>query len=238
MSKLFKLLGFSLGGLLLLAAIAGFTLYRASQHVPEFYEQALVQKPAIERQASDEMLANATRLVNAAKRQGDWECTFTEQQINGWLAVDLEENHPKLLPREVHDPRVSITKQRIQIGWQVEHEKFHGVVSLDVALSVSEPNVLALRVMSARAGAVPLPLAEVLEKISTGARDAGLPVRWVQEGGDPVALVTVEPEDDGKLERLLDRVELRDGEVYLAGTTRPREPPAVAQQDMNVNSQR
>ena len=45
-------------------------------------------------------------LNNHLRRMGGWEAHFTDQQVNGWLAVDVPKNHPDLLPPEISHPRV------------------------------------------------------------------------------------------------------------------------------------
>ena len=89
------LIGFFI--LLLFAALGCYSLYVGSQHVPEFYQQAIEADPEEQRIASTEMFNSTAALVRDASREGRWEATFTIEQINGWLAVDLVENYPNLL---------------------------------------------------------------------------------------------------------------------------------------------
>ena len=209
------------GGLMPVVLMIGAAGYQATQQVPEFYEQALVVEPERQRQASDALLVQASNLASTSHREGSWEVTFTENQINGWLAVDLKENHPKLLPREFRDPRIAIKQNQAQIGCRVDQNGFTTVCSLGLEVKLLEPNVLAVRVLAARAGVVPLPLDKILEKVSEGARKANLAIRWAQEGGDPVAVITIPPQGEGKLERRIETVELGDGEIRIAGSTVP-----------------
>ena len=85
---------------------------------------------------------------------------------------------------------------------------------------MAEPDVLALRIRHARAGALPLPLGEVLDRISREARRRQFRLQWKQKQGDPVALVPLELRS-GKDDRVLrvEAVELRQDEVYVSGTT-------------------
>ena len=209
------------GCLLLVLLMIGAAGYQATQQVPEFYEQALVVEPERQRQASDALLVQASNLASTSHREGSWEVTFTEDQINGWLAVDLKENHPKLLPREFSDPRIAISETQAQIGCRVEQNGFQTVFSLGLEVKLLEPNVVALRVRAARAGMVPLPLDKILERVSDGARKANLPIRWAQESGDPVAVITIPPQGEDKLERRIETIELRAGEIHIAGSTVP-----------------
>jgi hypothetical protein len=79
-------------------------------------------------------------------------------------------------------------------------------------------------VRHARAGALPIPLAEVLDSISHAARELNLQLEWRKSHGDPVALVTLPKPRESRLRHLsLTTLELRDGELFLSGTTRQRD---------------
>ncbi len=221
MPKALKILGLTaLVGLVL--AIAGIAwMYSASQAVPDFYEEALVSVPAVEQeQASDEMVEQATALVNEVRRTGDWEALFTDEQINGWLAVDLVKNHPGLLPKEASDPRVVITPDGAKLACRWDNGQFETVFSLDGDIYLAEPNVVALRIRGARAGALPLPLDSILEAIRKAAADADLPLSETQTDGDPVVMITIPPPAGAERASIsVENLELREGAIYLAGRT-------------------
>jgi hypothetical protein len=209
----------SVGGLVLLLVTLAM-LYQATQTVPEAYEQALEIDPATLRQGSDELLRRASALASDVQREGQWEAWFTEEQINGWLAVDLPENHPDTLPGWVRDPRVAIDDGRVALFCAVERDDRRSVLTLHIEPYMAEPNVVALRLLGARAGVLPLPLGRVTEQVTQGARDAQLRVQWQQAGGDPVALVHVpELETDDEKSLRVERVEVSQGQIYVAGTT-------------------
>ena len=83
-----------------------------------------------------------------------------------------------------------------------------------------KPNVLALRIRSARAGWVPIPLRTFLDAIGQAVRRAGLRIEWRQADGDPVALISIPPprRTGGKRVRLA-AVGAGDGRISLSGTT-------------------
>jgi hypothetical protein len=199
-------------------------VYRASQQVPEFYRQAIHADAQRQEAASQEMLRTATALVNDAQKEGVWEAEFTEEQINGWLAVDLVANHGQALPPEVRDPRLDIHPTGAKIGWRWSGEDLSTVFSLDVQLGLTEPNKIALTIRGARAGTVPLPLGQVLDTVTNAAREMNLQLAWKKSGGHPVALVTVPaPDCEEKKTIVVESIELREGALYLAGKTIPGE---------------
>ena len=205
-------------GLLLSVILGLFLLYRATQHVPEEYRAALKIDPARQRKGSDEMLRQAGALAGDLKKEGRWQVLFTAEQINGWLAVDMVENHPDLLPEGFSDPRVAITPDCIMLFGCVDRGGRQSVVSLTIEPYLLEPNVLAVRIRDARAGLVPLPLGGVLGALSDSAIRGGLDIHWQKAEGDPVALISIPSpvEDDGGTVSI-DDLRLDDGEIFVSG---------------------
>lgn len=208
-------------GLLLLAVAGLFALYRATQHVPEFYRKAIQADPATLAAASDQMLRRATALASDVKKPGRWQALFTADEINGWLAVDLVKNHGASLPPAIRDPRVHIEPDRLTLACRFRQGGLESVLSLIVEVHLAESNRIALRIRKVRAGALPLPLGDVLGELSEAARRAEYPIEWRQSGGDPVALIPVQAVDQRAAVRI-EKLVIRQGEIYLEGTTTSR----------------
>ncbi len=209
-----------LGVLLLLLVLVLFGIWRALRHEPEFWQEAVQVDRAIYEEASDEMVRRTMAFRNTIRHEGDWEAVFTAQQINGWLAVDLVENHGESIPKSVSDPRVAIEPGRMLLACRLGQGKTASVVSLAIEPDMPEPNVITLRLCKARAGALPMPLSDVLDQITKAATDAGFDLHWRQEDGDPVAVVTLSSlhDADDRLVRI-ESIELLDEEIRLTGST-------------------
>ena len=220
MWKWLLIAAFVVCGLLLAIGSCVFAVYSASQQVPEFYEEALKRDPVAEQKASDKMLQQATALASDVEKEGPWTAVFTAEQINGWLAVDMLQNHPDLLPPSVRDPRVGIEPERLRVACRFERGDWSSVLSLAVDAYLAEPNVIALRIREARAGLVPLPLDGILKHISKSADQMDLRIQWRQAEGDPVVLITIPPprDEDDKLVRI-EALRLGEGEIYVSGRT-------------------
>lgn len=218
--------------------------FLALRHVPHFYEQALEQPSTNQQVSSDALIKNANALASSARRQGAWSAVFTAEQINGWLGIDLPESFPELLPAGVSEPRIRLSPGEATIACRYQQKAVSTIISLNVELYVAEPNVLALRIHNIRAGAIPIPLSQVLAGVTEAARSTNLKLRWVQAKGDPVALVTL-PANMGrdKLAYRLEKIDLRQDAVYLAGQTEkrasevaPNGPPATAGNQVSSHS--
>jgi len=210
-----------------LLAVTAFLLYRGTQHVPEFYEQALTASVPVAQQiqVGDDFERQALELHNQSTKLGRWQAEFTDEQINAWLAAILPRNHPQALPAGIRDPRVKITEQGVQVAWRYRIERFQTVVSISGQVYLTDkPNQVALRLHGVRAGWVPLPLDRLLQRVSDAARQNGVDLLWSQDDGDPVAVYRVPTQ----LERYpgrnvhLETVELQPGRLRLAGSTERR----------------
>jgi hypothetical protein len=199
--------------------------YRATQQAPEFYVRQLKSEASRrQRPTGDAFEKQALQLNNQIRKTDHWQARFTADEINAWLAVDLPQKFPDALPPDVQSPRVAIEAAMIQVACRVESPQFSSVVSLGVHPYVtSEPNVVALRVKQLRAGTLPLPLGRYLDRITEQCAQAGVPLRWSEEEGDPVALVTLPlaPEEfQNRLVRV-EQIELIEGTLIVSGTSKP-----------------
>ena len=204
-----------------LAVVVGATLYwlfEASQQVPDFYRKSVARAPEDQQEARDEFVAATTALASDLHRSGRWQHIFTTEQVNAWLALELATNYPELLAGEWHEPRIAIDEHEATIACRYENGTVSTVMSLSVDVYLHEPNVVAIRIRRARAGALPVPLAQVLDAVSQAARALKLRLEWRKDHGDPVALVTFAKPPDSQSESVwLEAIELRKGELFVAG---------------------
>jgi hypothetical protein len=209
----------SIGVAVLLIGGAALWFYVALHHVPRFYVEAGKLDSTARKSGSDEMLRRTAELASDANRRGRWKQVFTAEQINGWLAIDLVENHPALLPRELHDPRVAIHDGQIIVGCQYEGQ-VSTVASLEADASLQGPNLIAIRIRRARAGAVPLPLDKLLPQAIRALENAGCTVELRQASADPVLLITLNPQTRRGRTLVLESLSVRDGQIEVEGQTK------------------
>lgn len=220
-----RLLYFALAILVVIGGFIGWA-YRATQEVPEFYVRQLEQEESLPKPSGDALERQALQLNNQIRKSDRWHARFTAEEINAWLAVDLPRKFPSALPADVQSPRVAIDAEMMQVACRVESPRISSVVSLGVQPFVtSEPNVIALKITQLRAGTLPLPLAQYLEKITERCARAGVALRWSEEDGDPLALVTLPLEPKEFQNRLVrvEQIELEEGALVVSGSSQPAE---------------
>ncbi|HQU42026.1 MAG TPA: hypothetical protein PK867_04405 [Pirellulales bacterium] len=196
--------------------------YWAARRVPPFYAAAVAVPSESHREAGERLLENAAALASNVQKTGQWQAIFTTGQLNGWLATRLEETFPGLLPDYLADPRVTVGPDGVLLGCRYLKGNVETVVSLKAELYVNEANVLKVRLSHARAGAFPLPLGNILQRVTRAAAEAKVQLSWLQAGGDPVAVIRLHPSDDKAFYRL-EKLEMGENEVFVAGYTVPRD---------------
>ena len=218
--KLLRILAWTTVSFACLAALACFVVYRAWRHEPDFYVEALQAAPEQQAIAGDAMVKNVLDLHNALQHEGSWDATFTAEQINGWLAIDLPTKFADTMPESIKDPRVVIAPDEIRLAFRYVDKKLKAVLSLTVNVQLTDdPNVIAIRVRKARAGRIPIPLNRFIDQLKLAAQHSDVELRWVQEEGDPVALVQIPIEHPSyeTQELRIEAIELSQGELHIVG---------------------
>jgi len=209
-------------GLTLIGVSAGvyFGYHHALQYSPGFYERAMAIPLADQQKAGQEFERHVLALHNDMQEQAQWKHVFTAREINGWLAADLPRKFPELLPPEISEPRIALSPGQLELAFRYDDGRVSTIINLRMDVGVAETrNTLTVRIRNARAGWIPLPLTDFLDQISQTAREADLMLRWAQENGDPVALVTIplEHEHQQGREYVLETVDISQGELVIAG---------------------
>jgi hypothetical protein len=224
MSRRTRLLLFVGAGVAALAVFVLLGLYLAVRHEPTFYRKAMELDPAVLEKGSDSMLQNIAAIESAANTPGRWRAVITADEINGWLAVDMMKNHPDLLPPAWHEPRVALRPNELIVGCRFDQGGVTSVLSLTLQPCSPEPNVVALRIVRARAGAIPWPLKSVLDGVSKAARDMQIHLEWRQAGNDPVAMLSLPEDPESHRVVRIESVEVADGEIRIVGVTERGKP--------------
>jgi hypothetical protein len=204
-----------------LIAICFAVLSFASQQPPRFYRQAMAASPADALQRGEHFERAALDLHNSAQHLGRWEISLTADEINGWLATDLPAKFPRLLPPGISDPRVAIDGDVFRLAVRYHRGGVDTVLSIaGEAYLTAQTNEVAIRLDSARAGLVPIPLGRVIQEVNDRADRSDVNLRWTEVKGSPVALLRLPLESNHSERRsVLDRLDTRPGQILLAGRT-------------------
>jgi hypothetical protein len=201
-------------------AVAG-TLAVLLRHEPAFYRQAAVPPGAERQKQSKEVLNKFFGLYDNISSKPQWSETFTEEQLNSYFEEDFQRTGPveKGLPEGFSHPRVAIEPGRLRLAFRYGSAGLSSVVSVELRMWLveKEPNVVALELRGLHAGLVPVSSQSLLEAVSEAARQLNLDVTWYRHEGNPVAVVRYRDEQTRPGVQL-ERLELRQGQLYIQGT--------------------
>ena len=131
-------------------------------------------------------VAQSLQLRNDICNEPTWEAVFTDQEVNAWLAEDLVTHFADQLPPEVHEPRVALRARSDHPGLPARPGGVQSVITVVARPRVPEGNTVELTLEKIRAGILPVPADNVLDRIIEYARYHGLDVEWTRRDGYPV----------------------------------------------------
>jgi hypothetical protein len=158
-------------------------------------------------------------LHNDLQRSQRWELSVRDEQINGWIASDLQAKFPGTLPSDIQQPRVVFQEGKVLIGCRLRTAITTTVLSLVLEPYLTEePQQIAIRLIRLRAGRLPLPMKQTLQRVSAGAAQAGLTLQWTQDNGHPVALLRL-PKDQATPPRsvAVESLQVENGQLLVRG---------------------
>jgi hypothetical protein len=208
----------TLSAVLLVGGACGAVLW-ALLETPPFYRQVVNSQPnrAVRQQAAKKFVQQTIQLADDVKHADAWSVEFTQDQVNGWLAEELEQKYAELVPEGVRQPRVQFDEGLLRVGFRYEREHWGGVVSLSLRPWVPAANQLALEIISVRAGLLPIPFEELLRDFAEHFETNGWRLEWYEADGNDVMVLHLDRVNRGR--PMLVALELSAGALRLAGGT-------------------
>ena len=205
-----------LGAMIATVLIVPAALWFSLTHQPDFYRKT--SAIPIERRHSEakRFVAQSLQLRNDIVNEPRWEAVFTDEQVNSWLSEDLVEYFSDQIPQGVTEPRILFELDRIHFGFQLDQGPVRSIVSVVGKARVLGDHQLAITIEKIRAGVVPIPANQLLDKITEAAQAHGLEIHWGKDGEFPMAIVKYTP-NLHRRDVILDRLQVLDGQIRLAG---------------------
>ncbi len=177
---------------LVLVAMASVLVFLSTRHLPAMYRQWLEVPPEQNAQQGLEFERRLVELSNRIRLDKHWSARLTHEQINGWLASDLPEKFPRVLPSTVKEPRVVIRENEMDLVFRIESSRFKGIVTITGEIFCTDvENQLAFRVGKVRSGVLPIPMSWWASQLEKSLRTKAILLSWSQIDGDPVAMITL-----------------------------------------------
>ena len=217
-----KQIGITVLTILFLASLSGWWLFRQTRVVPEFYQQATQLSHPDTETGRYKLEANVAKLQQDASKPGSWQASFSENDINAWLINQLPLKFKQLQTAGAKDPRISIQQDHLLAAARYTDARLDTVISCELHVELTEePNLLAVQIRKLKAGAVSLPISQLIDGVSTEAAKGGVKIRWDCTESGPTALVQVPSEHTGYAYSpvIIESIQMVDGAIILSGHT-------------------
>lgn len=178
----------------LLCALAGLLW-----HEPSFYRHKIMPEGKLRSDLSKAFTRQLSTLMGSIiGEQERWQATFTETQVNSWFMEDFVDSGAadKMLPEGISEPRLSVERDVLRLGFRYGQVPWSTVVSIDVRVWMvpKESNTVALELLKLRAGALPISpkilIREVVSLIEKqNAERTSIEVSWYRHNQHPVAVL-------------------------------------------------
>jgi len=198
--------------LLAIPAIVWFSL----TYQPSYYRPKMFRSRAERADQAKRFVAQSLQLRNDICNEPTWEAVFTDEEVNAWLAEDLITHFADQLPPEVNEPRLLFELDRIILAFQLHQRGIQSVITVVARPRVPEGNTVELTLEKVRAGILPVPADNFIDRIVDYARCHGVDVQWSRKDGYPVVVMRYTPNLDREDVRL-EQLQICNGQIRLAG---------------------
>ena len=205
----------------------------ALKHVPNFYVQSQVEPGDARNFLANQYLSRLAQMMTD-KKEDIWGCTASEAQLNSFFEVHFSKmgEAESLRKLGINDPVVAMEKDHVRLGFRYGAGWFSTIVSyeLKIWLVPKEANTIAVEIVNARAGAVPISSQSILQQLSEFARSQNMKVSLFRHEGHPVAVIGLQAEQDPHPKWLLTTVAIDEkNQLVIRGET-----PAYARRPLSL----
>src|ERR1043165_4144106 len=172
----------------------------AVKHEPTFYQQCQAPPSPERKEQADTFLRNFSQMIldMRGKQEEHWGCDATELQLNSFFAEAFDRlgEAETLNNLGISSPCVTLEGEQVRLAFRYGKGWFSTVISYDLKIWLvpKEANVIAVQILAARAGAVPISCQSILHQFTEFARKQNYEVTLYRHEGSPVAVVRLQPD--------------------------------------------
>ena len=214
-----------LSGLLFFVIASGLTALGAVlKHQPSFYRVGAVADEGTRRELATICLSRFSQMmIDLKHRQENWGSEVTESQLNCFFEESFAQLGEAESISKLGISGINVTldeEQHCRLAFRYGAGWFSTVVSFDlkVWLVPKEPNVIAVQVLRARAGGLPISSQSVLKKLSDHAQQQNYKVTLYRHESCPVAVIELQPYQPHP-DSVLTSLSIKDGRLTIQGRT-------------------
>jgi len=192
----------------------------AATRVPEAFRGPSFADRAGAEDAARRFVTGLSALHAAFIREGAWEGSFAEDDVNCWLATDLRRNHRGALPESIAELRVDFRPRQVAVFARVAAAGLRPIAVVVFGVRLREPNQLGVTVEQASLGAIPLPGGPILAEARRRFDRLGMVTSVRQLDGRSVLVVYIpSTHESAGPSHWLEALSIADGSVAVAGRT-------------------
>ncbi len=166
------------------------------KHEPNFYREAQVPPGALRIESATTFVSEISNMVANRKTRPEWSCKLSQTQINSFLEETFVQwgEAESLRKIGIHSPTVVLEDNGMRVAFRYGSGWFSTVISyeLKVWLVPKETNVIAIEVLSSRAGALPITSHTVVNQLSEFLRKNNFKVSLYRHERNMVVVVDLE----------------------------------------------
>ncbi|MBM3993815.1 MAG: hypothetical protein FJ303_06640 [Planctomycetes bacterium] len=222
------------GIILVLVAGAATALGVALKHEPSFYRQAQTPHNDASKELAMRFLSNFMQMLANRKYHETWGCDASQTEMNCFFhelfddraeADDLRRAGISSICVNLEEPPTdddgnAVPGGHVRLGFRYGSGFFSAVITyeLKVWLVPKEPNVIAVEIQRARAGAVPISKQTILTHLSELARKENFNFTQYRHQGNPVAVIDLQG-DSHPAKSILTTIRVGANSLSLRGKT-------------------
>ena len=223
MRRFYRSIAYSLLAVFLVLLLTLYALYLSAQRPPKFYRDNLDVAADIQQTRNREMLRKIRLLNNDIQRtDAPWKGSFSNGELNGYLAVELEKEASNLFPKEIKQPRLTVRDRRLDFACRIEEGPITGILHLAIDATMIEPNRLMLRLKHVSLGQLPMAKGRPKQLILGALRKQGYTATEGTMDGDPTFTIPLDLSYGKDKAIRLESIELLEGGLQISGTTTKR----------------
>jgi hypothetical protein len=169
------------------------------RHEPHFYRIRVVEPGEERKDLSHKFISDALQAgFNIKSGEPHWHCTFSDAEINSFFQEDFIASREMegLRKLGISEPRIAFEDDCIRLAFRYGSGFWSTIVSYELRVWAvpKEPNKVAVEIRGRRLGALPVSAHALLDQLTQLAKDNNIEVSRYRYKGNPVALITFQPD--------------------------------------------
>lgn len=164
----------------------------AAKHEPTFYRQGQIPPSEGRKDLSNQFVSKFGQML-ANRKEEKWDCKVSEAEINSFFEEIFDQmgETEGLRKLGISAPNVTLEEDRVRLAFRYGSGLVSTVISYDLQIWLvpKEPNVVAVKFLSARAGALPISNRSILQQLSEFAQKQNFRVSLYRHEGYSVAVI-------------------------------------------------